>query len=107
MSLEEKRLAKRDGNRISYERRKAQLGNIVMVSANGQCLSGAFLLDPIPHGVMIQMLIHIASAMNSTGSIVQVKYQLTYRETSTKVTSILRARRYHQPVERIFICSIG
>jgi hypothetical protein len=61
MSPEEIKTAKRDGNRISYQRRKAQLGKIVMVSANDSRLSGAFLLDPIPHGIMIQMLIHCFS----------------------------------------------
>ena len=59
---DEKYLAiKKESNRIAQEKRMAQQGRMCLVKVDKNLMDGAFLLDPVPHYMMILLLTHCFS----------------------------------------------
>ena len=49
---------KKEQNRISQEKRMAQQGKMRLVEVEEKGMKGSYLIDPVPHYLLIQLLIH-------------------------------------------------
>ncbi len=49
---------KKEQNRISQEKRMAQQGKMRLVEVEEKGMKGLYLIDPVPHYLLIQLLIH-------------------------------------------------
>ena len=49
---------KKEQNRISQEKRMAQQGKMQLVEVEEKGMKGLYLIDPVPHYLLIQLLIH-------------------------------------------------
>ena len=50
--------AKKKSNMISQEKRMAQMGKMRVVKVDSDQMRGSFLVDPVPHYIIIQLLCH-------------------------------------------------